>query len=154
MTKTFSNIEISVIKSTAKNIHSFVAKKVKLQEKIDELQEQIASQQSIIDSLNTPVKAITGGFGAEDLVNRETIHTGKVDPKSGKEVLQTRWTLKYPDTIIPVSEASEEVVEGTNVSEAEEETEPSLQFSENVEEEVPVSEMQTESPMTSDDEWA
>jgi hypothetical protein len=153
MTKAFSNIEISVIKSTAKNIHSFVAKKVKLQEKIDELQEQIASQQSIIDSLNTPVKAITGGFGAEDLVNRETIHTGKVDPKSGKEVLQTRWTLKYPDTIIPVSETSEEAVEGTNVSEAEEETEPSLQFSENVEEEASVSET-SESPIASDDEWA
>jgi hypothetical protein len=153
MTKTFSNIEISVIKSTAKNIHSFVAKKVKLQEKIDELQEQIASQQSIIDSLNTPVKAITGGFGAEDLVNRETIHTGKVDPKSGKEVLQTRWTLKYPDTIIPVSETSEEAVEETNVSEAEEETEPSLQFSENVEEEASVSET-SESPIASDDEWA
>jgi hypothetical protein len=153
MTKAFSNIEISVIKSTAKNIHSFVAKKVKLQEKIDELQEQIASQQSIIDSLNTPVKAITGGFGAEDLVNRETIHTGKVDPKSGKEVLQTRWTLKYPDTIIPVSETSEEAVEETNVSEAEEETEPSLQFSENVEEEAPVSET-SDSPIASDDEWA
>lgn len=153
MTKTFSNIEISVIKSTAKNIHSFVAKKVKLQEKIDELQEQIASQQSIIDSLNTPVKAITGGFGAEDLVNRETIHTGKVDPKSGKEILQTRWTLKYPDTIIPVSEVSEEVVEETNVSETEGETEPSLQFSDATKEEAPVLET-SDSPIASDDEWA
>ena len=81
--KTFSKIEISVIKTTAKNAAQYVAKKQKveaqiaeveesikkkIEEKVAKLQAEKASYQSIIDSLNEPVKKITGGYTTEDLV--------------------------------------------------------------------------------------
>ena len=74
MEKTFSKIEISVIKSTAKNVAPFVAKKAKvdaqieetklkiqkaLEEKLQKLEAEKAGYQSIIDSMNSAVKQIT-----------------------------------------------------------------------------------------------
>lgn len=118
MEKKFSKIEIAVIKRTAQNVNQFVNKKEKINAKIAELEAEKASLQPIIDSFQGPIKEMTGGYTTEDLVQREVISTGKIDPKTGKEVMQTRFVLKYPDTVIPVTTeepenmaASEEVPE-------------------------------------------
>lgn len=116
MEKKFSKIEIAVIKRTAQNVNQFVNKKEKINAKIAELEAEKASLQPIIDSFQGPIKEMTGGYTTEDLVQREVISTGKIDPKTGKEIMQTRFVLKYPDTVIPVTTeepevASEEVPE-------------------------------------------
>ena len=46
---------------------------------------------------------MTGGYTTEDLVQREVVKTGKIDTKTGKEIISTRYILKYPDTVIPVA---------------------------------------------------
>ena len=129
MEKKFSKIEIAVIKRTAQNVSQFVTKKEKMnaeiekikaskQEMIDKyaatLDEKIAAKvakvqaeidtlQPIIDSFQGPIKEMTGGYTTEDLITREVVHTGKMDANTGKELLQTRFVLKYPDTVIPVA---------------------------------------------------
>lgn len=148
MEKRFSKIEISSIKTIAKNVTPYVNKKNKVDEKIKEIHEKVeemirkrveekvakleaekAGYQAIIDSMNATVKHITGGYTTEDLVNREVVKTGKLD-QNGKEILQTRYTLKYPETVVPVLEEkdfdepaekeSEEVEENPFTEEVEE----------------------------------
>ena len=120
MEKTFSKIEISVIKSAAKNAAPYVAKKHKLEAQIKEVDEKVAEQirkraeekiekirlemngyQSIIDSLNASVKQITGGYTTEDLIDIKKEATGSMDPKTGKEIFKTVYALKYPETVVP-----------------------------------------------------
>jgi hypothetical protein len=55
----------------------------------------------MIDAFQGPIKEMTGGYTTEDLVKKEVIKTGKFDPKTGKEIIQTRYALKYPETVIP-----------------------------------------------------
>ncbi len=137
--KNFSKIEISVIKSTAKNASQFVAKKAKVEalikeveekeaekmrkriaEKIGKLEAERANYQAIIDSMNTSVKQITGGYTTEDLVDIKKEGTGSIDSKTGKEIMKTVCVLKYPDTVVPVNEAAqEEVIEEQVVEDAE-----------------------------------
>lgn len=148
MEKRFSKIEISSIKTIAKNVTPYVNKKNKVDEKIKEIHEKVeemikkrveekvakleaekAGYQAIIDSMNATVKHITGGYTTEDLVNREVVKTGKLD-QNGKEILQTRYTLKYPETVVPVldekdfdepaEEESEDVEENPFAEEVEE----------------------------------
>ena len=120
MEKTFSKIEISVIKSAAKNAAPYVAKKQKLDAQIKEVEEKVAEQikkrveekvqkleaekagyQAIIDSLNASVKQITGGYSTEELIDIKKEATGQMDQKTGKEIFKTVYVLKYPDTVIP-----------------------------------------------------
>ena len=114
--KTFSKIEISVIKSTAKNVAPFVIKKDRvnvqieevkekmqrtLEEKLQKLEAEKAGYQSIIDSMNQAVKQITGGYTTEDLVVVTKEGTGQMG-ENGKEIMKTCYNLKYPETVIPV----------------------------------------------------
>lgn len=120
MEKVFSKIEINTIKSIAKNVAPYVTKKQKIeqqiaeveekvaeairkraQEKIEKLEAEKASYQDIIDSMNATVKKMTGGYTTEDLVNCVKEGTGKLDDK-GKEIMQTRFVLKYPETVVPI----------------------------------------------------
>ena len=114
--KNFSKIEIAVIKRTAQNVSQFTTKKAKIDAKIAELEAEKASLQPIIDSFQGPIKEMTGGYTTEDLIVKEVVKTGKFENKTGKDILQTRFSLKYPDTVIPVdgeetAEAVEEPVE-------------------------------------------
>ena len=121
--KTFSKIEINLIKSQAKSVAPYVAKKQKIDAQIKEVEEKVAEQikkraaekiekleaekagyQSIIDSMNQTVKNITGGYTTEDLVISKKEGTGSVDPNTGKEIMKTVYTLKYPETIVPPTE--------------------------------------------------
>lgn len=117
MEKKFSKIEIAVIKRTAQNVNQFVTKKEKLDAKIAELEAEKAALQPIIDSFQGPIKEMTGGFTTEDLIIKETVGTGKMDEKTGKEIMQTRYVLKYPDTVIPVETSSEAASEGVSQEE-------------------------------------
>ena len=119
MEKTFSKIEISVIKSTAKNVAPFVAKKAKvdlqiadtkekiqkmLDEKLNKLELEKKAYQDIIDSMNQAVRQITGGYTTEDLVVVTKEGTGQMG-ENGKEIMKTCYNLKYPETVIPVENA-------------------------------------------------
>lgn len=113
MEKKFSKIEIAAIKRTAQNVAQFTTKKAKLDEKIAELEAEKAALQPMIDAFQGPIKNMTGGYTTEDLITREVIKTGKMDPKTGKEILQTRFVLKYPETVVPpvADEPAEEPIE-------------------------------------------
>ena len=132
MEKKFTKIEIAVIKRTAQNVSQFVNKKAKIDAKIAELESEKAMLQPIIESFQGPIREMTGGYTTEDLVNREVVHTGKIDSKTGKEIMQTRFVLKYPETVVPVA-ADEEVKEAEDIpTEAvEEQAEAQMQAEEN-----------------------
>ena len=125
--KTFNKIEIAIIKRTAQNVQQYVNKKEKINAEIEKIKaskeemlaqyaatidekiaakvqkklDEIAVFQPIIDSFQAPIKEMTGGYTTEDLIAKEIIHTGKIDTNTGKELLQTRFVLKYPETVIP-----------------------------------------------------
>ena len=101
MEKKFTKIEIAAIKRTAQNVAQFVTKKAKLDEKIAELEAEKAALQPMIDAFQGPIKAMTRGYTTEDLVIREVVKTGNYDAKTGKEIIQTRFVLKYPETVVP-----------------------------------------------------
>lgn len=108
MEKKFSKIQIAVIKRTAQNVAQFVTKKERIDAKIAELEAEKASLQPIIDSFQGPIKEMTGGYTTEDLVVKEVVHTGKIDASNGKEILNTRYVLKYPETVVPVIPTTED----------------------------------------------
>lgn len=101
MEKKFSKLQIAAIKRTAQNVAQFTTKKERLDAKIAELEAEKKSLQPMIDAFQGPIKEMTGGYTTEDLVQREVIKTGKLDSKTGKEIIQTRFVLKYPETVIP-----------------------------------------------------
>lgn len=101
MEKKFNKIQIAAIKRTAQNVATFVTKKEKIDAKIAELEAEKAALQPLIDAFQGPIKEMTGGYTTEDLVTREVVKTGKFDNKTGKEIVQTRFTLKYPETVVP-----------------------------------------------------
>jgi hypothetical protein len=167
MEKRFSKIEISSIKTIAKNVTPYVNKKNKVDEKIKEIHEKVeemirkrveekvakleaekAGYQAIIDSMNATVKHITGGYTTEDLVNREVVKTGKLD-QNGKEILQTRYTLKYPETVVPVLEEKDFDESATEEAEEVEEN----PFTEEVEENPAPTEYDEQAAADDNDEW-
>jgi len=101
MEKKFSKLQIAAIKRTAQNVAQFTTKKERLDAKIAELEAEKKLLQPMIDAFQGPIKEMTGGYTTEDLVQREVIKTGKLDSKTGKEIIQTRFVLKYPETVIP-----------------------------------------------------
>lgn len=107
MEKKFTKIEIAAIKRTAQNVQQFVAKKESIDKKIEALEEEKKALQPMIDAFQGPIKEMTGGYTTEDLVRKEIVKTGKLDPKTGKEVTSTRYVLVYPDTVIPPAEEPE-----------------------------------------------
>ena len=120
MEKKFTKIEISIIKTQAQNIAKFQAKKDNLDAKINKIKEAFEAKlkqkiagieaekdatQALINSMEEPIMKLTGGYKTVDLVNCETIHTGKINATTGKEVTKTHYVLKYPETVIPVNAA-------------------------------------------------
>ena len=115
MEKKFSKIQIAAIKRTAQNVAQFTTKKERIDAKIAELEAEKKSLQPMIDAFQGPIKEMTGGYTTEDLVKREVIKTGEFDQKTGKEIMQTRYVLKYPETVIPVEETVEAPKELVNM---------------------------------------
>lgn len=162
MEKRFSKIEIAAIKRTAQNVATFVTKKEKIDAKIAELEAEKASLQPMIDAFQGPIKDMTGGYTTEDLVQREIVKTGKIDPKTGKEVVSIRYTLKYPETVVPptadAAGSDYDIDRDKAQLEAEADNYPEPMFPDTIEEIVPQrdrDEMNEErSAEDDDDPWA
>lgn len=100
MKKEFSKFFIASLKRTAQNVSPLVRRKQKLQAEIAEREEELESIQKQLDTYEAPIKEATGGYGTEDLVVRTVEVTDKLD-KDGKPIKQTKWNLKFPETIVP-----------------------------------------------------
>lgn len=95
----FNKFTKAQIKRTALNVWPMVSKRNRLQEKIEEMQNEINALQVSIDANETAVKNLTG-YLTEDLVVRTVVDTGKVD-KKGRPIKVTKYDLKYPETVVP-----------------------------------------------------
>ena len=111
--KKFSKFEIATIKRTAQNVNPMVSRKAKIKEQINALQAEYEQLDTMQEQYEASIKTMTGGYRAEDLVEKIIETTGAVD-KNGKPVKVTKFVLKYPETVIPV--AAEET-EGTTTTE-------------------------------------
>lgn len=117
--KKFTKFELARMKRTAQNVDQYITKKSKLVAKITELQAELDGLNSLIELTDAPTKAMTGGYGTEDIIKKVVTPTDKLD-KNGNVVKITSYEFLYPETIIPVAvatEESEEVAEETEVVE-------------------------------------
>ena len=89
------------MKRTAENVNQYTGKRDRLIAKMHEMQVELESLNAAIAAADAPTKAITGGFGSEDLFEKVVTDTGKVN-KDGNPIKVTKFVLKYPETIIPV----------------------------------------------------
>lgn len=91
------------MKRTAANVDQFVRRRNTLMAKKNEIDAELETINASIEAADAPTKAMTGGYGSEQLFNKEITDTGKVD-KNGTPIKTTKFVLKYPETIIPVEE--------------------------------------------------
>ena len=123
--KEFSKFFFFFLKRTAQNVSFLVKRKQKLQAEIAQREEELKSIQAQLDVYEAPIKEATGGYTTEDLVVRTVEITDKTD-KEGKPIKVTKWSLRYPETIVPVEEEAagvntqaEEFTEGEAAAPAE-----------------------------------
>ena len=80
----------AAIKRVAQNVNPLVVKRNKAEEKIEALKKEITDLQMEIECNEAGVKAITGGYCSEDLVNKVVEITDKVNAK-GEPVKVTKY---------------------------------------------------------------
>lgn len=102
----FNKFTKAQIKRTAMNVWPMVSKRNKLEEKIAEMQQEVAALQMSIDANEQAIKNLTG-YSTEDLVVRTVTDTGKTD-KKGQPIKITKYELKYPETVVPPVEVEHE----------------------------------------------
>lgn len=102
----FNKFTKAQIKRTAMNVWPMVSKRNKLEEKITEMQQEVAALQMSIDANEQAIKNLTG-YSTEDLVVRTVTDTGKTD-KKGQPIKITKYELKYPETVVPPVEVEHE----------------------------------------------
>lgn len=100
MEKKFSKFELARIKRTAQNVDQFLQKKNKLEAKKAEIEAELAEVNNLIELTDAPTKAMTGGYGTEDIIRKVVTPTDKLN-KNGDVVKLTTFEFIYPDTIIP-----------------------------------------------------
>lgn len=100
MEKKFTKFELARMKRTAQNVDQYITKKNKLVAKINELQAELDSVNQLIELTDAPTKAMTGGYGTEDIIKKVVTPTDKLD-KNGNVIKQTTYEFIYPDTIVP-----------------------------------------------------
>jgi hypothetical protein len=115
--KKFTKFELARMKRTAQNVDQYITKKNKLVTKIAELQAELDGLNSLIELTDAPTKAMTGGYGTEDIIKKVVTPTDKLD-KNGNVVKITSYEFLYPETIIPVAVATEEAEEVAEETEA------------------------------------
>lgn len=101
--KEFSKFEKARMKRTAANVSMYLKKKNKLVSQIEALQKELDEVQQLIDLSDAATKALTGGYGTEDILQLVVEETDKADAK-GNPIKVSKWEFKYPDTIIPPAE--------------------------------------------------
>lgn len=118
--KKFTKFELARLKRTAQNVDQYITKKNKLVAKISELQAELDGINNLIEVTDAPTKAMTGGFGTEDIIKKVVTPTDKLD-KNGNVVKITTYEFIYPETIIPTVEGGcpEVEVVSSDMSESE-----------------------------------
>lgn len=96
----FSKFEIAAIKRTAQNVNPMVTRRIKLEEKIREMEEECRKLREMQEQYESSIRNMTGGYSTEDLVEKIIEDTGKFD-KNGNPVKVTKYVLRFPGTIIP-----------------------------------------------------
>jgi hypothetical protein len=104
--KKFTKFELARLKRTAQNVDQYITKKNKLVAKITELMAELEGINNLIEVTDAPTKAMTGGYGTEDIIKKVVTPTDKLD-KNGNVLKVTTYEFLYPDTIIPVKENNE-----------------------------------------------
>lgn len=111
MEKKFTKFELARLKRTAQNVDQFLQKKAKLEAQKAKIDAELAEVLNLIELTDAPTKAMTGGYGTEDIIRKVVVPTDKVD-KNGNLLKQTSYEFIYPDTIVPpVVEAETEETE-------------------------------------------
>lgn len=100
------------MKRTAANVDQFVRRRNTLMAKKNEIDAELETINASIEAADAPTKAMTGGFGSEELFIKEVTDTGKVD-KNGTPIKNSKFVLKYPETIIPIEEVAYRMEEET-----------------------------------------
>lgn len=117
--KKFSKFEIATIKRTAQNVNPMVSRKAKIKEQISALQAEYEQLDTMQEQYEASIRTMTGGYSAEDLVEKVIETTGAVD-KNGKPVKTTKFVLKYPETVIPVAAEENETTTASEVDDTDE----------------------------------
>lgn len=110
--KKFTKFEVAAMKRTAANVDQFVRRRNTLMAKKNEIDAELETINASIEAADAPTKAMTGGYGSEQLFTKEITDTGKVD-KNGTPIKTTKFVLKHPETIIPVEEVACRIEEET-----------------------------------------
>ena len=130
--KEYSSREISEFKRTAQNVWPDLVKKQKLETKLAELQEELNHVNNKI-ALKEAFVLNETGYHVFELIDRKVTRTTVLDeegfPKKDEKgntvtITNVEYSLKYPDTIIPVSTEEElpvsETAESVDVENVEE----------------------------------
>lgn len=109
--KKFTKFELARMKRTAQNVDQYLNKKNKLVAKIKDLQTELDGIIQLIELTDAPTKAMTGGYGTEDIIKKVITLTDKLD-KNGNVLKITSYEFLYPETIIPPTTTEEGVEDG------------------------------------------
>lgn len=90
MTKELTVRQMTSIKRVAQNVNPLVAKRGKIESKLDELRKEYESVCNEINGHEMGVMSLTGGFTSEYLVEKRIEDTGKID-KEGKPIKVTKY---------------------------------------------------------------
>lgn len=90
MTKELTVRQMASIKRVAQNVNPLVAKRGKIESKLDELRKEYESVCNEINGHEMGVMSLTGGFTSEYLVEKRIEDTGKID-KEGKPIKVTKY---------------------------------------------------------------
>lgn len=104
----FTKFELARMKRTAQNVDQYLNKKNKLVAKMKELQTELDGIIQLIEITDAPTKAMTGGYGTEDIIKKVITLTDKLD-KNGNVLKLTSYEFLYPETIIPPTTTKEGV---------------------------------------------
>lgn len=117
MEKKFTKFELARMKRTAQNVDQFITRKNKLEAKKAEIDAELTEVNNLIELTDAPTKAMTGGYGTEDIIKKVVTPTDKLD-KNGNVIKQTTFEFLYPDTIVPpvVEEPVEEIMSVKSIS--------------------------------------
>lgn len=104
--KTLNNRELLQIKRIAMNVDGDYRRIETLKGKIKTLVEEIKDIQSGIDIMESPVINMTGGYKSTDIYKKVIVPKFNPDgspklDKDGRQIKETKYTLRYEDSILP-----------------------------------------------------
>lgn len=110
--KEFTSREKGMIKNVAKSVYPMVEKKLKLVEKMENLQKEINELEGTIDKWEQGVMDLTGGYTSTELVKKEIITCGEGE----KAVRKAAYSFYYGDNVLPVEDITPEPVNPESIN--------------------------------------